>query len=313
MNNQENKNKQSQDNGKGQAPQNSFWKKTFAKRWTFPVIYLAASVLIVGLMYAKSQDASPYEIDNTNKAPEAGPVTPINDVPAEETASTPNFIWPVGEGGEDATVSMDFYRDNESEEARAAAVVMYQNTFTPHQGVDFGLQSDKPFTVVAAAKGKVLSVTEDPLMGNVVEIDHGNGYTTYYASLQGVKVETGSQVLQGEPIAMTGNSKFELSEQNHLHFELRKDGKAIDPASIMGKKPGMSATAPNGDSSSVIGSPAATEPAEKSGDKTDKDATTKPEEKKEEGQSSSTAPESGNSTESGDKDKTTSNVPHTTQ
>jgi stage II sporulation protein Q len=315
MNNQDNKNKPSQENGKGQAPQKSFWKQPFAKRWTFPVIYLAASVLIVGLMYAKSQDASPYKIDKTND-PQAGPVTPINDVPSKETSSTPEFVWPVGEGGEDATVSMDYYRDNSDEEARAAAVVMYDNQFTPHQGVDIGLKSDQPFTVVAAAKGKVISVKEDPLMGKVVEIDHGNGYTTYYASLQNVQVEQGANVLSGQPIAMTGNNKYELAEQNHLHFELRKDGKAVDPLTLLPKKPGMTANAPaapggdatatNGDA--VIGEPASsdktdgkttedketTEPAEKPGDKTDKNTTSKPDEKKDDSQSTGNEPHSAN-------------------
>ncbi|HEU4964758.1 MAG TPA: M23 family metallopeptidase [Bacilli bacterium] len=313
MNNQENKNKK-QETGKGQAPQNSFWKKTFAKRWTFPVIYLAASVLIVGLMYAKSQDASPYKIDNTNDSgSQAGPVTPIDDsMPAaEETNSTPKFIWPVGQGGEDALVSMDFYRDNASEDARAAAVVMYDNKFTPHQGVDIGLKSDKPFNVVAAAQGTVLAVEEDPLMGQVVTIDHGNGYSTYYASLQNVTVEKGAKVMMGQPIAQTGNSKYELDAQNHIHFEMRKDGQAVDPLTVLEKKPGMMSEAvqpPAGDATATAGdapkedaakdeaskddNATTNEPAEKSGDDAAKDSNTKPQEKKEESSSTSNEPQS---------------------
>lgn len=278
-NNQENKHKQ-QDSGKEKASQTSARSAFFAKRWTFPVIYLAASVLIVGLMYAKSQDAAPYDVKRTEQGTSdkvAGPQLPGADAPAN---ATPDFMWPVGDGGDNATLTMGFYQENASEEDKAKAVVSYNNnTFTAHEGVDIGLKSDAPFNVVAAAKGTVKAVTEDPLMGHVVEIDHGNGYTTYYASLASVEVEQGANVLAGQTIAKSGNNRFEKSEKNHLHFEMRKDGVAIDPNSILPKKPigdnAQSATAPAPATSST-----STSPAEKNAatDKANKDATTNPSE-----------------------------------
>jgi stage II sporulation protein Q len=261
-NNTENNNKQQEtgnEASRNNQPQKTV-KRTFAKRWTFPVIYLAASVLIVGLMYAKSKDASPYEIDKTknNAAPheqQMGPTLP--DQAATPTSSTPEMTWPVGQDGGDASISMAFFHDSDSQDQQAKEVVAYNNSFTPHEGVDIGLKNDAPFTVIAAAKGTVTNVTLDPLMGNVVEIDHGNGYTSYYASLSEVDVKKGDNVLLGQPIAKSGNNRFETSEKNHLHFELRKAGVSVDPNTVLPKKPvGDDATTTSGSS---ISTPASTD------------------------------------------------------
>ncbi|MBL0385460.1 M23 family metallopeptidase [Tumebacillus sp. ITR2] len=235
-NNNENKNMQDKAQETNKSAKSSF----FAKRWTFPVIYLAASVLIVGLMYAKSQEASPYDVKKTTETPNvAGPTIPSTDNAATPTNAAPTFQWPVGEGGGDAAISMDFYREDASEEEQAASLISYENRFIPNQGVNLGLQNDAPFTVIAAAKGTVLSVTEDPLMGQTIEIQHDGGYTTYYASLSNVDVQKGAQVLAGQPIAKTGNNRLEKDEKNHLHFELRKDGKPVDPNTLLPEKPKM--------------------------------------------------------------------------
>ncbi len=233
MNNEKQQDKEIDKETRNQAqpPKKSFW----GKRWTFPVIYLAASVLIVGLMYAKSQDAAPYEIEKQNTGEQAGPdIPPDNATPAN---AVPNFIWPVGDGGEDAVLSLDFFKEGVTDEEKAMAVVSYNSTFTPHEGVDIGLKSDAQFTVVAAAMGTVKSVKEDPLMGQTIEIDHGNGYSSYYASLSKVEVTEGAKVISGQPIAKSGVNRFEKEEKNHLHFELRKEGASIDPNSVLPKKP----------------------------------------------------------------------------
>lgn len=285
--NNENKQQDQNKETRNSAPQTkSFW----GKRWTFPVIYLAASVLIVGLMYAKSQDAAPYEIEKQNTGEQAGPVLPSDDA-ATPANTAPSFIWPVGDGGEDAALSLDFFKDSGTEEENAMAVVSYESTFTPHEGVDIGLKSDASFTVVAAAMGTVKSVNEDPLMGYTVEIDHGNGYSSYYASLSKVEVKAGTKVISGQPIAKSGNNRFEKDEKNHLHFELRKDGVAIDPNGTLPKKPSAYETAakngaqaasnetttPSGDAAGAgAGAGAPAEKTEEPKDAAKTDAATKP-------------------------------------
>lgn len=238
-NNNENKNPQDNAQETNKSAKSSF----FAKRWTFPVIYLAASVLIVGLMYAKSQNAAPYDVKKTTETPKvAGPTIPSTDTPAAPTSTAPSFQWPVGEGGNDAGISMDFYRDDATEAEKEASLISYENSFIANEGVNLGLKNDASFTVVSAAKGTVLSVTEDPLMGQTIEIQHEGGYTTYYASLTSIDVQKGAQVLAGQPIAKTGNNRLEKDEKNHLHFELRKDGKAVDPNTVLPKKAKLDGT-----------------------------------------------------------------------
>lgn len=260
-NNQENKHMQEQEQETNKSAKSSF----FAKRWTFPVIYLAASVLIVGLMYAKSNNAAQYDVKKTETPKVSGPQLPATDSPVTPANSTPTFVWPVGEGGDDAAISMDFYREDASDEEKAAALISYENSFIPNLGVNLGLKTDASFSVVAAAKGTVLSVTEDPLMGQTVEIQHEGGYTTYYASLTNVDVQKGAQVLAGQPIAKTGNNRLEKDEKNHLHFEVRKDGKQVDPSSLLSKKPKMNAAQPTTSTGDTAGKGSSTgaPPAEK--------------------------------------------------
>jgi murein DD-endopeptidase MepM/ murein hydrolase activator NlpD len=63
--------------------------------------------------------------------------------------------------------------------------------------------------------------------GNMVEIDHGNGLTTRYAHLSRVLVKVGDHVEAADPVGLSGTTG--RSTGPHLHYEVRRDGKAIDP------------------------------------------------------------------------------------
>ena len=111
-----------------------------------------------------------------------------------------------------------------------------------HDGLD--IQATAGTAVAAAAAGTVLSVTEDGLLGTMVVIDHHNGYTTTYASLEPeTKVLAGDEVSAGTVIGTVGNTS--LSEAGlgaHLHFAVAKDGEPVDPAGFLeGKQRGLSA------------------------------------------------------------------------
>ena len=102
-----------------------------------------------------------------------------------------------------------------------------------HDGLD--IQATAGTAVAAAAAGTVLSVTEDGLLGTMVVIDHHNGYTTTYASLEPeTKVLAGDKVSAGTVIGTVGNTS--LSEAGlgaHLHFAVAKDGEPVDPAGFL--------------------------------------------------------------------------------
>ena len=83
---------------------------------------------------------------------------------------------------------------------------------------------------VKPSAGAVLSVTDDPLMGTTVVLEHDNGYQTTYANLQAKpNVEAGDPVSAGQIIGAVGTTAAAESGQPHLHFAVTKDGKAVDP------------------------------------------------------------------------------------
>lgn len=97
-----------------------------------------------------------------------------------------------------------------------------------HNGVDIAAQQGT--TVLAASAGAVMSVTDDPLMGTTVVLEHDNGYQTTYANLQAKpNVEAGDPVSAGQIIGAVGTTAAAESGQPHLHFAVTKDGKAVDP------------------------------------------------------------------------------------
>lgn len=95
-----------------------------------------------------------------------------------------------------------------------------------HKGVDLG--ADYGDTVHAAAAGTVVAAGwDDGGYGNKVDIDHGNGYHTWYAHLSRVDVHVGDRVYKGEAIAAVGSTGF--STGPHLHYQVMLNGSPINP------------------------------------------------------------------------------------
>jgi murein DD-endopeptidase MepM/ murein hydrolase activator NlpD len=112
-----------------------------------------------------------------------------------------------------------------------------------HKGVD--LEANYGDQVRAAAAGTVASAGWDPGgYGIKVDIDHGNGYHTWYAHLSRTAVEPGQRVVKGQPIAFVGSTGE--STGPHLHYQVMYDGQAIDPAPYLnGVPPHVLATLPD--------------------------------------------------------------------
>jgi murein DD-endopeptidase MepM/ murein hydrolase activator NlpD len=102
-----------------------------------------------------------------------------------------------------------------------------------HEGLDFAAPHGTP--IVASASGVVLSARMQPGYGRMVEIDHGRGLVTRYAHASQLLVKPGQAVRRGQLIARVGSSG--LATGPHLHFEVRVDGRPVDPRIFLGRRP----------------------------------------------------------------------------
>ena len=102
----------------------------------------------------------------------------------------------------------------------------FDGHLTRHAGVDLAAQEGED--IRAAAGGVVLRAGARGGYGDAVEIDHGGGVTTLYAHASELLVREGEQVAPGQPIARVGQTGRATGA--HLHFELRKGGRPVDPS-----------------------------------------------------------------------------------
>jgi len=108
----------------------------------------------------------------------------------------------------------------------------YRNIFggsSFHGGID--IANSYGTDIVAADGGEVVYSGWMSGYGYLVEIDHGNGYTTYYGHNSSLEVSVGDKVYQGQHIAEMGSTG--RSTGNHCHFEVRLDGERQDPTDYL--------------------------------------------------------------------------------
>lgn len=96
-----------------------------------------------------------------------------------------------------------------------------------HAAIDFSAVPGE--AIFAIADGVVLDAYWDPLYGNVVVVDHGDGRTAHYGSLNTLElVEVGDQIKRGEILSAAGECPAEEHVGTHLHFEYYENGAAVD-------------------------------------------------------------------------------------
>ena len=105
--------------------------------------------------------------------------------------------------------------------------------FRIHKGIDIKGELSSP--VLCAADGIIEDITEDSLYGITVIVDHNNGIKTKYQNLSSAEtIKIGNTIKKGERISGVGSTaQIESKTEPHLHFEVIKDGKHINPADII--------------------------------------------------------------------------------
>lgn len=196
--------------------------------------------------------------DNENKVVEATTDETNNDLskedPAEDVTDNPEDVVPA-----DNLDDLEFVDDEDEDDEEDVEIVTEKSTqgilpiegeiltdFTTdtliysktleewrsHRGID--IKASEGTKVKAPLDGTIKEVYEDELWGIVIIIDHGGGLETKLANL-GTKemVKPGVKVSKGDYISTIGKSAdIEMALEPHLHYEVIKNGKMIDPRSI---------------------------------------------------------------------------------
>ncbi len=101
----------------------------------------------------------------------------------------------------------------------------FKGTTAMHQGVDMSGPVGEP--IYAAADGIIVKSGRAGGYGKMIEIDHGKGMTTRYAHMSRLNANVGDRVVAGEQIGQMGSTG--RSTGSHLHYEVRIDGRAVNP------------------------------------------------------------------------------------
>lgn len=214
--------------------QKSKFQRILKKRWTLPAIYISSAAIILAAAFW-AQNSTEQTTDNGNKERSAETGKSASEPSLEVNAKLENIKMPVAD--ESATViKKEFYDKNADKDAQAAALIHYNNRYEPNKGIDIAAKDGKEFDVLASLSGYVTKVEEDSLNGNLVEVEHDNGVVTRYQSIKDIQVKAGDQVKQGDKIASAAQSLINEEAGTHVHFEIRKDGVAVNPISYIEKQ-----------------------------------------------------------------------------
>ncbi|MGN7285692.1 peptidoglycan DD-metalloendopeptidase family protein [Shouchella rhizosphaerae] len=201
------------------------------KRWVMPAAYLVvgAGLLSAVFFLQNGEDsADPEEMpvqEQENRQDE--PTVPVN-------VGNETLHMPVANESDFEQVGF-FYDPEADAQEQEQALVFYDNVYRQNKGIDLASKDQETFPVQAAMSGTVTKAMKDSVLGYVVEVDHGNGITTHYSSLEGIEAEQGTEISQGDVIGNAGSNVYDEEAGVHVHFEIRKDGVAMNPYDAFNK------------------------------------------------------------------------------
>lgn len=203
-------------------------KKWKLKSWVVPALYAVSlgvifvSVVFIGKVmmtdYARAVDTNfvPDKIVNND---EENDITNVVEV-TNETVNHPYLL-------EGVKVAKDYYVENAAEEAQLNSLIYYKNTYMVNTGVLYN--AAESFDVVSVLDGSVTSITEDEILGHVVEVTHTTELITIYHCLGELNVKVGDNLKQNDVIGKSGKVNIDKGYDNALLFEVNYQGKIMNP------------------------------------------------------------------------------------
>lgn len=127
-----------------------------------------------------------------------------------------------------------FYDHNADESSQENSIIYYESTYIQNTSIAYG--GVESFDVVSILDGKVVKITKDDLVGNVIEVEHDNNIISVYQSVDNIKVNVNDEIKQGQIIATSGKSNINKDLNSHLLFELIINNQISNPEDYFGKK-----------------------------------------------------------------------------
>jgi len=202
-------------------------KKLKLKKLALPLAYLTAVLFIVTGSVLIEGDTNDPKKEEVPKLTYVSSIVVSSDYPVISVDI--RIKRPYNDS--DITIGKYFYNKDGQEDEQLKSITYYDGVYTPNKGVDYE-KKDK-FSVTTILSGTIVKVTRDDILGNVVEIKHGNNLVSVYQGLSEVNVNENDIVTQGQMIGTSGTNK--LNENNHLHFELYYLDEVVNPEEYYGK------------------------------------------------------------------------------
>ena len=198
------------------------------KDWVIPTLGIIVLIGALILYYLLGR------VFNNNLVPEDTYITDalIDNTLEVQQEITTNNIKPYNSS--DVKINKYFYSYQDEENKQQNSLIKYENIYMPNTGILYS--SSKEFDVISILDGKVTSIKEDNILGNIIEIEHDKNIGSIYQSVKDINIKIGDQVKKGDIIAKSGPNKLEIDQENCLHFELYKDGSLINPEEYFNNK-----------------------------------------------------------------------------
>ena len=201
-------------------------KKRKLKGFVLPTVYvLVIGILFISISFLGSalQNQINYEDDLSVSALEDEEVTPV--IKNEEEVTTDQIVKPFTSSS--VSVSKSYYNKDDDEATQQNSLVYYEQTYLQNSGILYA--ANEAFDVVSVYDGTVTNVSEDEILGNVVEITHNTNLKTVYYSLGEITVKKGDALTAGTIIGKSGDNLLDDETENCLLFEVYYNGNTIDP------------------------------------------------------------------------------------
>ncbi len=165
---------------------------------------------------SSSSSASPSSAGKVTKPADTSTAQGLQ--PTQQTVS---YQWPIA-GGQVITP----YSGGELVKNKTL------NVWRSHDALDIGGGQDAP--VLAVGDGVIAAISNDPLWGGMIQLEHPDGHVTVYS---GVRVDpalkTGGKVKAGDTLGTLDQIPAEISLDPHIHLEMSKNGVSVDPTQLL--------------------------------------------------------------------------------